>query len=230
MIEIYKLRELKSKDLESYTHINPWWYKKINKLVFKLKKFITHFNVNPNDYLDFNMIQEVSLDKFFRSTNNYLHFLNPKLNHILTNKKLLAKFQNQIRNYMKLVGMNFAILTMIDFYNQLNDDEILNKKELVLNIANKTLNDKFQRFTIEVLKLIPNEYKSNLKDLYSENIKNELFNSSEFVRWTNKYVTKLFKTKKLKELDFLKIIYFCILENEFNRSFNLLIKEFINRL
>nr|WP_237023615.1 hypothetical protein [Mycoplasma mycoides] len=119
---------------------------------------------------------------------------------------------------------------MIDFYNQLDDDQILNKKELVLMISNKTLKDKFQRFTIEVLKLIPNQYKSNLKDLYNENINNQLFNSIEFVRWTNKYVTRLYKTKKIKELDYLKIVYYCILENEFNHSFNLLIKEFINRL
>ncbi|QVJ95716.1 hypothetical protein [Mycoplasma mycoides] len=230
MIEIYRLRELKSKDLNSYSHINPWWNKKINKLIFKLKKFISHFNLNPNDYLDFDTIEQVSLDKFFRSTNNYLHFFNPKLSHILTNKKLLAKFQNQIRTYIRLVGFNFAILAMIDFYNQLDDDQILNKKELVLMISNKTLKDKFQRFTIEVLKLIPNQYKSNLKDLYNENINNQLFNSTEFVRWTNKYVTRLYKTKKIKELDYLKIVYYCILENEFNHSFNLLIKEFINRL
>ncbi|WP_434333713.1 hypothetical protein V2P58_01245 [Mycoplasma capricolum subsp. capricolum] len=231
MIEIYKLRELKTKDLDSYTHINPWWNKKVNKLIFKIKNFITHFNLNPNDYIDFNSIEQVNLDKFFRSINNYLHFFNPKLNHIITNKKLLIKFQKQIKNYIKLIGMCFGILIMIDFYNQLNEKEVLNKKELVLKISNKTLNDKFERFTTEVLKLIPNEYKTNLKDLYNEKtLNNQLFNSSEFIRWTNKYATRLFKTKKIKEIDYLKIVYYCILENEFNRSVNLLIREFINKL
>ncbi|MBY7705032.1 hypothetical protein JIY74_33290 [Vibrio harveyi] len=85
---------------------------------------------------------------------------------------------------MMLVGMCHAINTMIDFYKKLDKETILNKQQTVYLMGNEVLDKKFERYTIEILKLIPDQYKDNLKDLYSEkvDINNNFFNSKQFVK------------------------------------------------
>ncbi|UWD34639.1 hypothetical protein NX779_02365 [Mycoplasma cottewii] len=232
MIEIYKLKDLNSYDLQAYSHINPWFKNRLNKLILKNKKLILNFNLNPNDYITFDDISQVKLDKVFKDVNNYLNFFKPKIKQIITEKQLFKKFSNSIRNYMMLVGMCHAINTMIDFYKKLDKETILNKQQTVYLIGNEVLDKKFERYTIEVLKLIPDEYKNNLKDLYSEKIEihNSFFNSKQFVKWTAKYASRLFKNEKINQKDYLKILYLCYLENDFNRSYISLLQEFVNKL
>ncbi|KNG79701.1 hypothetical protein [Mycoplasma sp. HU2014] len=232
MIEIYKLKDLNSYDLQAYLHINPWFKNRLNKLILKNKKWILNFNLNPNDYISFDDITQVKLDKVFKDVNNYLNFFKPKIKKIINEKQLFKKFNKPIRNYMMLVGMCHAINTMIDFYKKLDKETILNKQQTVYLIGNEVLDKKFERYTIEILKLIPDQYKDNLKDLYSEkvDINNSLFNSKQFVKWTVKYASRLFNNKKISQNDYLKIVYLCYLENDFNRSYSLLLQEFVNKL
>ncbi|AEM68803.1 hypothetical protein [Mycoplasma putrefaciens] len=232
MVEIYKLKELNSSDLKAYSHINPWFEKRLNTLIIKNKKWIRNFGLNPNDYINFDDISFVSLDKAFKAINNYLNFFKPRVKKIISDKRLFKKFDQAIKNYVSLLAMCQAINTMIDFYLKMDYEIILNKQQTAYQLANQILNDKFERFSNEVLKIIPNEYKNNLKDLYNEkqDFANQLLNSSKFSSWTAKYAKALFSNNKIRETEFLKIIYFCYLEDEFNRSYSILLQEFIYKL
>ncbi|SYV96090.1 Uncharacterised protein, partial [Mycoplasma putrefaciens] len=141
--------------------------------------------MNPNDYINFDDISFVSLDKAFKAINNYLNFFKPRVKKIISDKRLFKKFDQAIKNYVSLLAMCQAINTMIDFYLKMDYEIILNKQQTAYQLANQILNDKFERFSNEVLKIIPNEYKNNLKDLYNEkqDFANQLLNSSKFSSW-----------------------------------------------
>ncbi|ATZ21603.1 hypothetical protein [Mesoplasma tabanidae] len=235
MIQIFKLKELNQSELDHIEELNSWWDKPINKKIQKCKTFISKFGLQPNDYITFDNLNEVSFNDFIKGVNNYLNFYTPKLKTIVSERHAFKKFDKSIINYMQLNGYATSISTIASFYAEKVDNDLtkFNKKEAI-SFANKVLIEKWNKFKREVL----SNFGGNeiIKDVIKGIFENEviyddvLFDSRVIINTIVKYTSNLLKRTEVTEKQFLNIMYLAYLQANFIESFIYIYNGFIINL
>ncbi|ASZ09124.1 hypothetical protein CK556_01980 [Mesoplasma chauliocola] len=235
MIQIFKLKELNLTEINHLEELNSWWDKPINKKLVKCKRFISNFGLQPNDYISFDNINDVSFNEFIRGINNYLNFYTPKLKTIVSERHAFKKFDKSIINYMQLNGYVWALSTIASFYSEKVDPDLtkLNKNDAVA-FANDVLFEKWNKFKREVIANFGgNEIiKDVIKGVFENEVIYEgiLFDSRVIINTIVKYTSNLLKRTEITEKQFLNIMYLAYLQSNFIEAFIYIYNGFIINL
>ncbi|AUF83604.1 hypothetical protein CXP39_02205 [Mesoplasma syrphidae] len=230
MIEIFKLKELKSNDLKQLAHVTPWWEKNINQILKKNKRWIEKFGINSNDFIPFEKIEQATYSKLFAASNNYLNFFKPKLKQFINDERLFKKFDQMLTDYMTLNGFCWGIQTVIDYYLFLETNDVENKRKCAIKLGNQVINKKYLRFKNEIYKTIIEH--DVLDEIFSNEVHldSQLFESKVIILTLAKFSAKLLKAKKISKEVHLRVTYLCYLQLGFNQAYNWLYYDLINRL
>ncbi|QBQ07663.1 hypothetical protein SGLAD_v1c04640 [Spiroplasma gladiatoris] len=230
MIEKFKSFNINSINIEDLKNINLFWEKELNKNIKKLEKWLFKFNKTN---VGFEITNDHSLnnyEKLFKEIDNYKNFFNQKYKLIITDLKLLKKFEKMIRDYCQILGLIRFIETMCNYFVLSNKLDIAKPSFFAIDLANKEILNVFEHYKNEIKTIFKtDEY---LKIIWDDYIipKSSVVAIEKNIVLTINYAKKLAKKKKITNNEYLKITVSTIETYNFLLSYKKLISIFISYL
>ncbi|ARU91639.1 hypothetical protein SCLARK_001059 [Spiroplasma clarkii] len=228
MINLFKPFEPSLVNLTDLKNVNPFWSKSLKQRVSKLNKWLVKFSGNSQNFEIKSFTNYEEYPNLFKQVDHFKSFLNQKYSLIKTSTKMLSKFQKLIDNYCATLGIIKAIEIICNYYQSINYENISHKKLFIIDTSNEIIEKYLQSFRKKLETVLK---KDKYIDLCFNNIvctDSSLTNTFVFVGLTLKYVSILFKKKKLSEEDFIGLNAAMIEYYAFINDFSQVMNTFIN--